>query len=270
MVVMQRCWYLHVRDCGPEGFLAEANYTDTFIDQSLILEVERKTLVIKSAQLEVRRGKPEVASASVGNLVGITAYFGSGRKLREALGAAPALLDMASQALTAVIQAEIFFYQERGFATAAEYEDFWDKTYQNACVLYSNLDRVEQRFMDYVKDHQPGRNLFHRYLTTSLDISGEKSQICGHLMDSFHEMTLSLNLDQDYQIQKASASMLRCPDAVCREALARVPGLEGMDLTTGELKRYHEKCGGSTGCTHIGQLVQEAAYTLDIYQKNKQ
>lgn len=269
---MQRCWYMTVRDRGPAGFLAEANYADTLIDQTLILEIERKTLVIKSAVLEVHRGQPgATASAPVPALVGITAYFGSGKQLRQALAADPVLIDMASQTFTAVIQAEVFFYQERGFATAENYEDYWDQTSKNSCVYYSNLDRLGQRFMDYVKDQERGSNLFHRYLLTAIeDVPGENLEIRAHLMDSYHEMSIVLQLDQVLQIRQASATMLRCPDPVCREALARFDGLKGLTLTAAEMRRYQSICGGASGCTHITHLVQEAAYTLDKYKSNKQ
>ena len=136
MTVMQRCWYLTVRDHGAAGFVAEANYADTLTDQSLILEIERKTLEINSAVLEVHRGQPGAAAAEpVSALVGIPAYFGSGKRLRQALGEAPAIMDMASQIFTTVIQAESFFYQERGFASAEVYDDFWDKISLNSCAV---------------------------------------------------------------------------------------------------------------------------------------
>lgn len=272
MTAVQRCWYLTVRDRGPAGFLAEANYADTTTDQGLILEIERKTLVIKSAVLEVRRGQPVApASAPVSALEGITAYFGSGRQLRQALSGTPALLDMATQTVSAVIQAEAFFYQERGFASGASYDDFWDETYKNACVYYSNLDRVGQRFNEYIKDQRRGSNLFHRYLLTAIDeISGESAEIRGHLMDSYHEMSIALQLDPAFQVSKASATMLRCPDPVCREALERLDSLKGTPLTTADMRRYHTTLGGASGCTHIDHLVQEAASTLDLYKNMKQ
>lgn len=269
MTVMQRCWYLTVRDCGAAGLLAEANYADTITDQSLILEIERKTLEIKSAVHEVHRGQPGAAAVTpISALVGIPAYFGSGKKLRQALAETPALWEMASQTITAVIQAEAFFYQERGFTSGDMYDDFWNKTYQNACAYYSNLDRVQQRFMEYIKDQRRGSNLFQRYLLTALDIAGEEMEIRGHLLDSYHEMNLVLQIDQALLIREAAGTMLRCPDPVCREALPRVDSLKGTPLTTADLKRYLITCGGASGCTHISHLVQEAAITLDIYKSN--
>lgn len=269
MTVMQRCWYLTVRDRGAAGFVAEANYADTLLDQSLILEIERKTLEIKNAVLEVHRGQPGAAAVTpVSSLVGIPAYFGSGKNIRQALAETSVLLDMASQAFTAVIQAEVFFYQERGFASADVYDNFWEKTSRNSCVYYSNLDRLQQRFMEYVKDQRRGSNLFHRYLLTALDLTEEKMEIRGHLLDSYHEMSLVLQLDQDSVIRKATGTMLRCPDPVCREALPRLDSLEGTPLSTTDSKRYITTCGGPSGCTHISHLVQEAASTLDIYKKS--
>lgn len=266
MTVMQRCWYITVRDRGAAGFLAEANYADTLMDQSLMLEIERRTLEIKSAVLEVHRGQPGAAAVTaVPALVGIPAYFGSGKKLRQALAESPALLNMAAQTITAVIQAEAFFFRERGFTSADMYDDFWDTTYQNACVYFSNLDRVQRRFMEYIKDQQRGSNLFHRYLLTALDITEKKPEIRSHLLDSFHEMSLVLQLDQALIIREAVGAMLRCPDYVCLEALQRIDSLKGMPLTTTDLKQYHMTCGEASGCTHISHLVQEAAFTLDIY-----
>lgn len=269
MTVMKRCWYLTVRDRGAAGFLAEANYADTLMDQSLILEIDRKALEIKNAVLEVHRGQPgAAATAPVPALVGIPAYFGSGKKLRQALAEAPALMDMASQAFTAVIQAEAFFYQERGFVSAEAYDDFWDEVSLNSCAYYSNLNRIQQRFMEYIKDQRRGSNLFHRYVVTALDFVEEEPELRGHLLDSYHEMSLLLQLDQALIIREATGTMLRCPDPVCREALVRIDSLKGTPLTTAELKRYQTICGGASGCTHISHLVQEAALTLDIYKSN--
>jgi len=102
-----------------------------------------------------------------------------------------------------------------------------------------------------------------------LDVTKKKPEIRGHLLDSYHEMSLVLQLDQSLLIRKALGKMLRCPDSVCREALPRINGLEGTSLATTDSKRYQSICGGSSGCAHISHLVQEAALTLDIYQKSK-
>jgi len=271
MIVMQRCWYLTVRDCGPAGFLAEANYTDTTNDQTLMLEIERRTLLIKRAVLEVHRGQPGApASATLSSLEGVTAHFGCGQQLRQALADNPDLLDMAAQAVSAVIQAEAFFYQERGFASEVIYDDYWDEVYKNTCVYYSNLDRVEQRFNEYIKEQRRGLNLFHRYLLTAVEeTAGASLNIRGHLMDSYHEMALTLKLNPAYQVSEASATMLRCPAPVCREALTMVDTIKGTPLTTANRKRYNSTLGGASGCTHIGHLVLEAAHALEIFNRTK-
>ena len=192
MTVMQRHWYLTVRDCGVAGLLAEANYADTLTDQSLILEIGLATLEIKNAVMEVHRGQPGVAAVTpVSKLVGIPANFGSGKKLRQALAETPDLLDMASQAISAVIQAEAFFYHKRGFSSDEIYE-IWDKVFQNSCVYHSNKDRLQQRFWEYIEDQQRGSNLFHRCQFTSLDIEEEKLEVRSHLLDSYQEISLVL------------------------------------------------------------------------------
>lgn len=269
MTVIQRCWYLTVRDRGTFGLLAEANYVDTTIDRSLILEIERKTLVIKNAVLEVHRGQTEAAAVTrVFALEGIPAYFGSGKKLRLALAETPAVLEMATQAVTAVIQAESFFYQERGFSSVKEYLDQWDISYQNTCVRYSNLDKCRQRSSEDFKEQEGRSNLYHRYLHTAIDISGEKPEIRGHLLDSYHEMSLVLQLDRTFLIEKALGTMLRCPNPICREALLRISSLKGLSMATTNPKKYKKICGGGSGCTHFTNLVQEAALTMDIYKSN--
>lgn len=268
MTVMQRRWYLTVRDHGAAGLLAEANYADTLTDRSLILEIELKTLEIKSAVLEVHRGQPGTAAVTpVTKLVGIPAYFGSGKKLRQALAETPVLLEMASQAISAVIQSEAFFYHKRGFSSDEIYE-IWDKNFQNSCVYHSNLDRLQQRFWEYIEDQQRGSSLFHRHQFTSLDIEEEKLEVRSHLHDSYQEISLVLQLDQGLLIQKAAGTMLRCPDPLCREALRRIDSLKGTPLVAAGLKHYQTTCGGTSGCTHISHLVLEAAITLDIYKSN--
>ena len=271
MTAAQRCWYITLRDHGPAGFLAEANYTDTTADQSLILEIERKTLLIKSAVLEVHRGQSGApASQTISNLEGITAYFGSGRQLRQALGGNSALLDMAVQAVSTVIQGEAFFCQERGFASLEAYDDYWDKIAKDSCVYYSNLDRLSHRFNDYIENQRRGSNLFHRYLLTAIETnSGESTEIRSHLLDSYHEMSIALQLESGFRVSNVSAAMLRCPDSVCCEALERLDRLKGTLLTTADMKRYRTDFGGASGCTHIAHLVQEAAYTLDIFKNMK-
>lgn len=266
---MQRCWYISVHDQGQAGFLAEAKYIDTLSDVILCLEVERKTLMIKKAFLEVYRGDPgEFATAPLASLEGITAYFGSGKQLRQDLGDYPALLVMAIHAVTAVIQAEVAFYRERGFSSASDYDDFWDEKYKNSCVYYSNLDRVRNRFMDHIAKYKFGRVLFHRLLLTSLEVSGEKSKVHGHLMDTFHEMKLAIEMDEGYKIKKVSGDIIRCPDLVCLDALTNLEGLRDLELNSEELKRYQRICDRKASCTHMVQLVQEAVFTLDIYLKS--
>ncbi|MCX7150316.1 MAG: DUF2889 domain-containing protein [Rhodocyclales bacterium] len=76
-----------------------------------------------------------------------------------------------------------------------------------------------------------------------------------------HRMSLSLTIDSDYVIQDVKADTLTAPWAMCGGTDGAYRRLIGLRIGAGFSQQVRELLGGIQGCTHVTELVAQAANT---------
>ena len=76
-----------------------------------------------------------------------------------------------------------------------------------------------------------------------------------------HRMALTLTIDDDYTIRDVRASTLTAPWPMCGGTDDAYRKLVGLRIGPGFTQRMKELLGGVQGCTHVTELVAQAANT---------
>ncbi len=76
-----------------------------------------------------------------------------------------------------------------------------------------------------------------------------------------HHMSLSLTIDNDYVIQDVKADTLKAPWPMCGGTDEAYRRLVGLRIGAGFSGKVKELLGGTQGCTHVTELVMQAANT---------
>lgn len=77
--------------------------------------------------------------------------------------------------------------------------------------------------------------------------------------EALHGMWLRLTVDQALTVQAAEAAMDFTPHAICPGAAPSFETLAGLTIGRGFLKGAMERVGGTKGCTHLRELLQQMA-----------
>lgn len=272
--LFQRNWHSSVRfdeGQGEQELLVEVTYCGTDREACARLFIDPQTLIIKDAYWEKYRtpGESGCQVLRIPQLSGMEAYFKAGPVLREAL--APLQDSYAhslfAEAVRGVIQAETYLFKERGFASTEAYQNYWDNNYVNTCRYYSNLDRVTQGWYDYIGYSERRGSLFNRIKTQHLYLNGDYYLLTGNMTDSFHGVSVELELEKDkYKVKSARGELVRAPDPVCAEAVDLMAGLAGKELAGLKKKDIAQRMGGGNGCIHLIDLVFDGLETLELAQ----
>ncbi len=76
-----------------------------------------------------------------------------------------------------------------------------------------------------------------------------------------HQLSLTVVIDDDYQIRDATAQTLAAPWPVCAEAAADYRQLIGLKIGPGFTRAVRELLGGTSGCTHLTDLLGQIGNT---------
>lgn len=79
--------------------------------------------------------------------------------------------------------------------------------------------------------------------------------------EALHGMALRLTLDDKLTVIRAEAAMDYTPHAICPGVAPNFAGLEGLTIGKGFLKGAMARVGGTSGCTHLRELLQQVATT---------
>lgn len=271
-LVYQRFTHFSVNRAG-EDVLVSVNFMDTQREDNLSLLLDSREFKVKEARAETPRNPGGImGNRELKSLQGKTIYLKNAQGIREALMGMPKeerdhYFQLIMAAVASVVQAEVFLLPERGFSTPREFEEFFSRIYENGCIFYANLDRVQRDFMAYVDANHKGRgreSLFSRHTTATVrQAPGEARYLVRvNLCDSFHEMAIKLLVDSDKTILASRVSLLRMPDAVCRESADHFPKVEGIKLSPSNIRELVVIAGGSKGCSHLGDLLVEGVRAL--------
>lgn len=268
--VYQRSWHSHVRR-QVEGLLVEAFYLDMEREYCARMQVHPLSFEVLTAQFEVYRepGREGCKTIEIPQMNGLEAYLGSGPKLRKALedldgGFANELF---AEGVRAVVQAETFLWQERGFDSPLHYSRHFGEIFKNACRYYSFPERVTREWCDYAGTQRDGI-LFSRSKEQLLYGAGDELLLLGSLNDSFHGAVLRLELTgEEEKVKRVKGFLPRVPDEVCREAAAYAEALEGQKLAGMDKKKVAALMGKGEGCVHLIDLAGDALKTLALVKR---
>lgn len=109
------------------------------------------------------------------------------------------------------------------------------------------------------------KNGFIEIEATLTDLKGQevpfRSRPPVRVGEHMHSMSLSLVIDDDYVVRDVRARTLTAPWPVCGGTDAAYRGLIGLRINDGFSRKVRDILGGVQGCTHITELVAQAATT---------
>ena len=268
----QRFTHFSVKRTGTDISL-DISFIDSNREDILSLLLDSQDFTVKAAQCETPRNPGGfMGLRDLNALRGQKVYLQGAKGIKESLMALESeerehFYNLLLGGISTVVQAEVFLLTERGFATPGDYEDFFQKAYQNGCVFYSNLGRVERDFTAYVEENHKGRgrgSLFNRQnlVTVRKAPMEDRFLVRGNLCDSFHEIAMKIMVDFDFNILAVRSSMLRFPDPVCKEAMSTFNSLVGKRMVPENTSQLLSCSHGNSGCAHLGDLVIEGARAL--------
>lgn len=79
--------------------------------------------------------------------------------------------------------------------------------------------------------------------------------------EALHGMALRLTLNDKLTVVRAEAAMDYTPHAICPGIAPNFASLEGLTIGKGFLKGAMDRVGGTAGCTHLRELLQQVATT---------
>ncbi len=264
-LIYQNNWFCTVKDFHTADLVAETVLVGTDIEATGRLTIDKKTFVIKDAGWEIIRspGSALNGSGPVHGLIGTKAYFNAGAILRRAVdGSAGGLVrELLAECVRGVIQAETFLYRERGYLTPQAYGEYWEKSYRNSCRYYSNLSRISLRWPDYVCKIRPCDNYFNRSKIYSIYKRPGGMRAIGIISDTFHEISVSMDLRGEGLVTGCSGSFLRAPDLVCIENISLLEQFQGTVFPGCHKKEIARVIGGAQGCVHMVDLLSDMEKT---------
>jgi DUF2889 family protein len=79
--------------------------------------------------------------------------------------------------------------------------------------------------------------------------------------EPIHGMWLRLTVDEERRIVACEAASDHTPYAICSSAAPNFTRLAGLQIRPGFLKEAAKRVGGTLGCTHLRELLQQMATT---------
>ena len=79
--------------------------------------------------------------------------------------------------------------------------------------------------------------------------------------EPIHGMWLRLTVDEERRIVACEAASDHTPYAICPAAAPNFTRLAGLQIKPGFLKEAAKRVGGTIGCTHLRELLQQMATT---------
>jgi hypothetical protein len=77
--------------------------------------------------------------------------------------------------------------------------------------------------------------------------------------EPLHGMYVRMTVDEDLQIVACEAAADHTPYAICPGAAPNMARLAGLTIKPGFLKQAASRVGGTEGCTHLRELLQQMA-----------
>jgi hypothetical protein len=252
-------------DCR-DAVVADSYYISTNHEAAGHIQANADDFLITNACWEVHRSprSQEVGKANASTLCGQEAYFAVAPILKEAFAGVGAFQkELIAECVRGIIQAETYLYMERGYESPKSYDDAWEAMCLDSCRYYSHLDQVSKKWREHVGKQERQDYLFHRNKTCSVIANNANSLLLtGYFSDSFHQLAVAMTLT-DGAIASCTGNLLRAPDKLCFETEKYLAGLVGMRVNELNKKAISQVIGGSQGCSHLVDLVNEMVRSLE-------
>lgn len=240
--------------------LAECTLLSNEAEAVAWIDVSVKTLKIMRAGWANYRSQSYAAGIfDLPDLIGVEAYITGGPVLKKVFGA-PGLeipYELISECFRGVLQAETFFFLERGFQSARQYDDFCEQNSIGACRYYSHLDQTEKHWTEWVDTIERSYNLFNRSKTVTIQEKQTLREINASFMDSFHHLGVQMEIDQGGHVKQANGNFVTAPDPICYRNNEHIEKLIGKNLAQMSKKEIAVLAGGAEGCNHLVDLIYE-------------
>lgn len=211
-------------------------------------------------------------SQDIPELNGVEAYFYSGSQIRQAVGhvmnGIP--LELITECIRGIGQAEAFIIKERGFSSPEQFDEYCGEIGIDSCYYYSNLDLLEMPWSEYMGEHSYARDkdLFYRHKYYTIFSQPDNSLLTSaSFVDTFHEIAMVTTLNAEGLITECSGDFMRSPDKICYKTLELLSQLKGQNLAAASKKEIAGWLGGSLGCTHLYEMACDLGKTLADFQK---
>lgn len=213
---------------------------------------------------DYRKAEHDTQYVAIPELIGVEAFLDAGPCLKEALPGPEKepIRELISECIRGLVQAETFFFKERGYASASQYDSYWEEMYLNRCYYYSHLKQVEKPWLDYVGYTERNGNLFNRMHSVVIhqEINGSYN-LNASFIDSFHELGVRLKMDGDGIVLLSEATYNRAPDRICWHNTHHLQKLLGLCLPNLSKKDLASLAGGAEGCNHLVDILHDASRT---------
>jgi hypothetical protein len=250
---------------------AECTLLSNDIEAVAWIEANVQTLKISRAGWANYRSPANQAGIfDLPELIGADAYITGGPALKKALGR-PGLeipYELIGECFRGVLQAETFFFLERGFQSARQYDDFCEQHSIGDCRYYSHLDQTEKQWTEWVETTERSYNLFNRSKTVTIVQQETNRIVTAVFMDSFHHLGIGLEMDQNGAVLSAQSNFISAPDPICYKNREHLAKFIGMNLGQMSKKEIAALAGGAEGCSHLVDLLYEIKKTLPFCLKN--
>ncbi|HZK87300.1 MAG TPA: DUF2889 domain-containing protein, partial [Syntrophomonas sp.] len=107
-------------------------------------------------------------------------------------------------------------------------------------------------------------NLFNRSKTITIQRQLLDFIVTASFIDTFHHINLELRLDQFGQITNAIGDFINAPHKNCHENTEHLPKIIGLNLPALSKREIAALVGGPDGCTHLLELIGDAASALAV------
>lgn len=226
-----------------------------------------KTLQIQQAAWALYRSDDrELGVFELPQLIGVEAYLNAGPILKSVLGGPGQEMPRAlvADCFRVMVQAETFFFEERGYKTAEKYVEFWHQNYAGLCRYYSHFEQIDKHWPAWLANTKRSYNLFNRSKTITIQRQLLDFIITASFIDSFHHVHLEIRLDQFGQVQTASGNFINAPHKNCHENTEHLSKIIGLNLPALSKREIAALVGGPDGCTHLLELIGDAASALAV------
>ena len=128
---------------------------------------------------------------------------------------------------------------------------------QEGCRMYSHPHKEDLKWMDYVPPLIRSETLFNRIKTYRVYRKNEEmDHIQGHFSDSFHEISIEIDLFQaSGEILGTNVEFCRAPGKACFENKIHSDKWISKNIYQINKKQIISWFGGREGCYHLAEMV---------------